>query len=197
MCVSISPHPTPSRQAALTNAYTRVVDKLKAQGFRSAFVDVEFFVRGDTEDEWAAPGAVRVMEVNTRCFPQLAPVYRNCLRGGSQYEALVVLGIGQKPRQPERNGLVGSNFYLNLFMPHGEKPVAAAEVIDFDAAAKLDEDVEMKVERETMLGWNEATAKCGLCVAMFYVYSSSLALNEKRAAEIRRGLVSKRPELLP
>ena len=53
-------------QTALTTAYTRVVDRLRAQGFRSAFVDVEFFVRGETEDEWAAPGAIRVMEVNTR-----------------------------------------------------------------------------------------------------------------------------------
>lgn len=183
-------------EATLIGEYNKVVERLVARGFSDQFVDVEFFIRGASDAERALPENVRVMEVNTRMFPQMAPAYRNILVDGDQYKALIEIGRGQAPATPTWNGLVGSNFYVNVFPRKGKGPVHASSVIHFGFAAGLVEHVELKVQPETPIEWSVSTRKCGLCVAMFYVYSRSLEVNQRRAAEIRRGIIRDH-ELLP
>eukprot|EP00948_MAST-09A_sp_MAST-9A-sp1_P002702 g2702.t1 len=185
-----------SVEPALIAAYKRVVAKLIKKGFVSGFVDVEFFVKGSTDEERRQLENIRVMEINTRCFPQMAPVYRNVLFGGSQYEALVCLGMGHSPVVPLHNGLIGANFYVNLMFKRDSKSIRADDVIDFEYANRLEEDFEMKVKRDQMLGWTEATEACGLCVAMFYIYAFSREECSRRAREIRKRLCFKRLDLV-
>jgi hypothetical protein len=180
-------------EATLLDQYRAVVKRLVARGFRDQFVDVEFFIRGRDDAERARPENVRVMEVNTRMFPQMAPVYRTVLVDGDQYDALVRVGRGLGPAggagPRQSNGLVGSNFYVNIFLKEGAPAVRADDVIDFAFASTLAEHVEMKVNPGDELRWDIATRKCGLCVAMFYVVSRSLACNKRRADAIRGGLI--------
>lgn len=58
----------PEAVPRLEGAYREVGRRLAARGFRSQFLDVEFFVGAD--------GGVRVMEVNGRMFVQMTQVYR-------------------------------------------------------------------------------------------------------------------------
>merc|ERR1712023_53250 len=122
-------------------------------------------------------------------FPQMAPVYRNVLVDGDQYEALIRIGCGLVPATPTWNGLVGSNFYVNIFPRKGVAPMRAESIIDFTYVGGLVEHVEMKVKPETKIEWSVSPRKCGLCVAMFYLYSRSLQVNQRRAAEIRQGMI--------
>ncbi len=76
----------PDLIAKLERAYLEVCSRLAARGFRSSWVDVEFFVEEEGE------GDVKLMEVNGRMFVQMTDVYRR-VRGVFQIRPLATRTI--------------------------------------------------------------------------------------------------------
>ena len=142
------------------------------------------------------------MEVNSRSFVQLEPVYNYTLFNGSTLETLLMLGAAGARKSlpnlsPIPNGLIGSNYYVNIMIPQNlVVPLLASEVFDFDLANSLDEYIEIKVKPTDELSWSVGNHKSGWTLAMFYVYSFSREANERRAKEIRKSLVL-RQSMLP
>ena len=186
----------------LKSSYVEVVKNICTKVFKQQFIDVEFFIHGNTMEERCKKENIRVMEVNSRSFVQLEPVYNYTLFNGSTLETLLLLGVAGAGKSlpnlsPIPNGLIGSNYYLNIMIPQNlVVPFLASEVFDFDLANSMDEYIEIKVKPTDELSWSVGNHKSGWTLAMFYVYSYSREANERRAKEIRKSLVL-RQSMLP
>ena len=180
-------------EEVLKKTYIQVVQNICTKGFKQQFIDVEFFIRGSTMEERCKSENIRVMEVNSRSFVQLEPVYNYTLFNGSQLETLLLFGVGKNlDVSPYPNGLVGSNYYINVMMPKNpDISFLGSDLFNFDLANELDEYIEIKIKPTDSLSWSVANNKSGLTLAMFYIYSFSREANERRAKEIRKLLVLK------
>lgn len=146
----------------LQRRYKEIARRMIALGFENQFMDAEFFVEVDLEGLDFRSTAlrkdrvvVRLMEVNSRMFPQMAQVYQASLHSGNQYEALIQILLGahfegdvdvesdkcaacsvlagkqELIARPSFKGVIGGNFYVNLVgVPLGSK-LRACDVLKF------------------------------------------------------------------
>ena len=94
-----------------------------------------------------------------------------------------MFGVGKNlDVSPYPNGLVGSNYYINVMMPKNpDISFLGSDLFNFDLANELDEYIEIKIKPTDSLSWSVANNKSGLTLAMFYIYSFSREANERRA----------------
>ena len=142
--------------------YKEIAHRMIALGFENQFMNAEFFVELnlegldiETTNFQKERVVIKLMEVNSRMFPQMSQVYQASLHSGNQYEALIqilsgnhfeggvdvesnacedysLLSAKQVPiTRPSLKGVVGSNFYVNLIgLPLGSN-LCARDVINF------------------------------------------------------------------
>ena len=168
-----------STQFKLNQAYQQIVQQLIEYGFDNQFVNVEFFV-SDT-------GEIKVMEINGRMIPISAMLYRQCLSQGDPYTALIQIGMGDRPKIPTLNGLVGGIFYITTFAQN-----IAKNLFDFDQA-KQRPNVEIRASPEQEITENSVT---GFALATINLVGKSYEEINKEANLIRQQLL-KQPEFSP
>ncbi len=163
----------------LNRSYQKIVEILIGYGFDNQFVDVEFFV--------SEKGEIKVMEINGRMIPISASLYRQCLNHGDPYTALIATCMGERPKNPTQNGLVGGIFYLTTFAKD-----IARNLFDFELANRFD-NVEIRATPEQEIA--EITPS-GLTLATVNLVGNSYAEIHEQANNIRRKLL-KQPEFSP
>ena len=109
-------------QENIRQSYSQIVHRLIDLGYDNQFVNVEFFVFED--------GSLKVMEVNSRVFGQIRPIYVQCLEDGDQFAALIEICCGHRPKTPKPNGLFGGNFYVNTFADDITENLVNFEIAD-------------------------------------------------------------------
>ena len=168
-----------SVQSRLIQAYQEVVQRLITYGFDNQFIDVEFFV--------SDRGEIKVMEINGRMSPVSAALYRQCLNRGDPYTALIQIGMGEKPKTPTPNGLVGGLFYITTFGTD-----IAENLFDFEQAHSLP-NVEVRATPKQEIA---EISDRGFPLATVTLVGNSYEEIKQRANTIRRQLL-KQPELSP
>lgn len=163
----------------LNRGYQQIVEILIGYGFDNQFVDVEFFV--------SEKGEIKVMEINGRMIPVSASLYRQCLNGGDPYTALIGTGMGERPKTPTLNGLVGGIFYLTTFAKG-----LAKNLFDFELAKQIDR-LEIRTSPEQEIA--EITPS-GFTLATVNLVGNSYGEIRERANVIRRQLL-KQPDCSP
>ncbi|EAW38065.1 acetyl-CoA carboxylase biotin carboxylase subunit family protein [Lyngbya sp. PCC 8106] len=168
-----------SIQKKLNQGYKRIIEILIEYGFDNQFVDVEFFVSNK--------GEIKVMEINGRMIPISTSLYRQCLNHGDPYTAIISICMGEKPKNPTLNGLVGGIFYLTTFAKD-----IAKNLFDFELANQFS-NLEFRASPEQEI--TEISAS-GLTLATVNLVGNSYAEIHEQANNIRRKLL-KQPEFSP
>ena len=168
-----------SIQEKLTLAYKKIVQNLIEYGFDNQFIDVEFFV--------SDKGEIKILEINGRMIPISASLYRQCLNQGDPYTALISICMGEKPKNPTHNGLVGGIFYMTTFAKD-----IAKNLFDFELANQFS-NLEIRASPEHKI--TEISAS-GLTLATVNLVGNSYAEIHEKANDIRRKLL-KQPEFSP
>jgi hypothetical protein len=168
-----------SIQSQLNQAYQEIVQQLIKYGFDNQFVDVEFFV--------SQAGDIKIMEINGRMIPISATLYRQCLNQGGPYTALIQIGMGDMPKTPTLNGLVGGIFYIQTF----GKDIAN-NLFNFDLAKEIS-NVEIRASPQQEIAANSSS---GFALATVNLVGNSYEEIHKQANIIRRQLL-KQPESSP
>ncbi|MEL7039227.1 MAG: ATP-grasp domain-containing protein [Cyanobacteria bacterium J06592_8] len=166
-------------QETLNQGYKKIVEILIEYGFNNQFVDVEFFV--------SEKGEIKVMEINGRMIPISASLYRQCLNQGDPYTAIISIGMGEKPKNPTLNGLVGGIFYMTTFAKD-----IAKNLFDFELANQF-YNLEIRASPEQEITKISAS---GLTLATVNLVGNSYEEIHQQANDIRRKLL-KKPEFSP
>ncbi|MDJ1174627.1 ATP-grasp domain-containing protein [Roseofilum capinflatum] len=166
-------------QDKLKESYKKIVKTLIDYGFDNQFVDVEFFVSDN--------GEIKIMEINGRMIPISASLYRQCLNQGDPYSALISIGMGDRPKAPTLNGLVGGIFYLTTFAKD-----RAENLFDFELAEKFD-NIEIRVNPKQEIA---EISPSGFTLATVNLVGNSYEVIHEKANNIRRKLL-KRPNFSP